>query len=607
MAEAEERRNDPILDPRKGDVEDDAASPHGRSLVALAGSMLVEINLFKLALVTGIMIVLPALLLGVAPLLATGWLRLLPRQSAELVSDLAAGLTLIAALGAALLGGRALYRTTERSFWSLVSVVVQPAYVLVRESLRHLVERHAPRRLDPAARRKATAAATLAAGLLLSALASLAVVEAWPATRWAGNVADLRTPQRLIAPTLANSVVIVGVFLALAALAWSIADAVMETPRGLDGFDAPEPGAPIWRVAHVSDLHTVGGPYEPRLESGRAGPRGNQALERTLDALARADAEAPLDLILVSGDMTDAGRATEWAAFLDAVERRPDLAPRLLLLPGNHDLNIVDRANPARLELPGAGGRTLREMRVLSALDSLQGERVRVPDGASGRPGPTLRAALRPHEDMIRSFGDRGDLRSARALGRLWGDMFPMVAPPATPGGLGVVLLNSNVEASFSFTNALGLVSHEQARAMSAAFRAYPHARWIVALHHHVIEYPGRPRFASRIGTALLNGSAFVRRLRPEAERIVVMHGHRHLDWIGSSGPLRIVSAPSPVMTGGDDGYFYLHRLAAGAGATLRLLAPERIALAGSGSAGRAATGPIGQEAGADRFTGRAG
>lgn len=583
MADTEDDATRPILDPRTGDIEDDASSPHGRSLVALAGSMLVEINLFKLALVTGVMIVLPALLLGVAPLLATGWLRLLPRQSAEIVSDLAAGLTLVAALAAALLGGRALYRATERSFWSLVSVVVQPAYVLVRESLRHLVERHAPRRLDPALRRRATVAATLAAGLLVSALATLAVLEAWPATRWVGNVADLRAPQRLVAPTLANSVVIVGVFLALAALAWSIADAVMEAPLALAGFDAPTAGAKTWRVAHVSDLHTVGGRYEPRLESGRAGPRGNQALERTLDALAQAHAEAPLDLVLVSGDMTDAGRATEWAAFLDAVERRPDLAPRLLLLPGNHDLNIVDRANPARLELPGAAGRTLREMRVLSVLDGLQGERVRVPNAATGRPGPTLREALRPYEALIRRFADRGDMRSARILAQLWDDMFPMVAPPATPDGLGVVLLNSNAQASFSFTNALGLVSHEQAVAMTAAIRGWPEARWIVALHHHVVEYPGRRRFASRIGTALLNGSAFVRRLRPEAARIVVMHGHRHLDWIGSSGPVRIVSAPSPVMTGGGEGYFYLHRLASGHGPSLRLLAPERIAIAGPG------------------------
>ena len=31
------------------------------------------------------------------------------------------------------------------------------------------------------------------------------------------------------------------------------------------------------------------------------------------------------------------------------------------------------------------------------------------------------------------------------------------------------------------------------------------------------------------------------------------MHGHRHIDWIGACGGLRIVSAPSPVMGGTDD------------------------------------------------------
>src|SRR4029077_13477461 len=39
------------------------------------------------------------------------------------------------------------------------------------------------------------------------------------------------------------------------------------------------------------------------------------------------------------GDMTDAGIAPEWAQFLDAVELHPALAERMLILPGNHDLN----------------------------------------------------------------------------------------------------------------------------------------------------------------------------------------------------------------------------------------------------------------------------
>ena len=39
----------PIIDPRNGDIEDDASSTKRRSLFSLAGSLLVEISLPKLA------------------------------------------------------------------------------------------------------------------------------------------------------------------------------------------------------------------------------------------------------------------------------------------------------------------------------------------------------------------------------------------------------------------------------------------------------------------------------------------------------------------------------------------------------------------------------
>ena len=104
---------------------------------------------------------------------------------------------------------------------------------------------------------------------------------------------------------------------------------------------------------------------------------------------------------------------------------------------------------------------------------------------------------------------------------------------------------------NFSFTNALGMISAGQARRLTAGFDAYPKARWIVALHHHLTEYPAPVEaFAERIGTALINGAWFLRVLRPYAARIVVLHGHRHIDWIGACGRLRLISAPSPVMAG---------------------------------------------------------
>lgn len=173
-------------------------------------------------------------------------------------------------------------------------------------------------------------------------------------------------------------------------------------------------------------------------------------------------------------------------------------------------------------------------------------------------------------------------------MAALWTLMFPLVLPPETDDGLGIVVLNSNAETHFSFTNALGLVSADQVRALGIVLGQYPRACWIVTLHHHVIEYPQPAKALSeRIGTALINGSWFVRRLQRLTGRVVVMHGHRHVDWIGECGGVLIVSAPSPVMNGTDyvDTYFYVHTLAAGIDGRLRLLEPERIIVAGTGAA----------------------
>ena len=96
-----------------------------------------------------------------------------------------------------------------------------------------------------------------------------------------------------------------------------------------------------------------------------------------------------------------------------------------------------------------------------------------------------------------------------------------------------------------------------------------------------------RPSVLSeRIGTALVNGSWFVRRLHKIADRTVLMHGHRHVDWIGECAGLRIVSAPSQVMEATDDEEtcFHIHSLAAANDGKLCLAGSERIAIKGVAS-----------------------
>jgi hypothetical protein len=564
----------PFLDPRDGDAEDDASSPKKRSLLAIAGSLLAEVSLPKLVLAWGMLILLPALALGLAPMLATAWVATFWAKLAALAGI---GSLLVLGVVAAMgwFGWRPLLRLAERAFWSLNSIAVQPAYALCREGLRHAVEGLAGRGADEARRARLRAATAAGGGVMTAAVALCAVALAWSATRWSAESGALAAPLQLLRPALANMVVLLGCYLAAASLVWGLADATMGQPRDLAGFDTAPAEARRWRIAHLSDLHAVGERFGFRIESGRAGPRGNDRMAETFARLAAIHAEAPLDLVLITGDMTDAGRSTEWAEFQLALAKHPTLAARTLMLPGNHDIAIVDRANPARLELPGSPGKRLRQVRALAALEAIQGERVRVLD-AHGSPGATLSAWLAPHRAAIVAFSDRGSLSGAFGLAQLWTDAFPMVLPPAEEDGLGVVLLNSNAETHFSFTNALGLVSAVDVQRLLGALAHWPKARWIIALHHHLVEYPHpASAFSERIGTALVNGSWLVRQLQPVAHRLVVMHGHRHVDWIGACAGLRIISAPSPVMETGAPAY--VHVLAAAPGGRLALEPPQEV------------------------------
>jgi hypothetical protein len=574
-----------LVDPRLGDIEDDASSTKRRSLLGIAGSLLAEISLPKLAVAWLLLIVLPGLLLGLVPLIASGWLATLSRKFLAPLGEVWPLLLLVLVLALGCLGGRPLLRAAERGFWSLNALAVQPGYALCREALRHLSERVLVRDVRAEQRAHLRAATAAGAGVILCGAALSVAVLAWPHSRWIGGVADLAAPHRLIVPALANTVVLLSAYLAAASIAWGLADALMDQPRDLPAFDQLPKGARTWRVAHLSDLHIVGERFGFRIESGRAGARGNDRIARLLARLSAIHAERPLHVILITGDLTDAGRSAEWAEFLAAVDGYPELGRRMLLLPGNHDLNVVDRANPARLDLPTSPGKRLRQMRALSAIAAVQGDRVRVVNDKAGRLGGTLADVLADRGQAIRAFADGGTLRLSAGLKQLWADAFPMVLPPDREDGMGVVLLNSNAETHFSFTNALGLVPAEQARALSVVVRQFPHARWIVALHHHLIEYPTAAKvFSERIGTALINGSWFVRQLDPLGGRIVVMHGHRHIDWIGLCGKVRIISAPSPVMEATDDQptCFHIHTLAAGSEGRLCLLPPERIEVAGA-------------------------
>jgi predicted MPP superfamily phosphohydrolase len=574
----------PVIDPRRGDVEDDASSSKRRSLLSLAGSLLAEISLPKLAVAWFLLIVGPGLVLGVAPVVAAIWFSKLSTSLEYPIAGIWPLAILAILVGVGWFGGRTLFRLAENSFWSLNSLAVQPAYTMGREALRQLAEGRLPARATKAQRARLRAAAAVVSGVLLCAVALGVLAAVLPSADLLRGASGVGSAGHLAVVALANTVVLVAGYLAVAALVWAIADATMAQPQDFDEFAERPSAGRTWRVAHLSDVHTVGERYGFRIESGRSGASGNERLRRLLAELDRLHASEPLDAILITGDMTDAGRSSEWADFMDAVSRHPGLAERMLMIPGNHDLNIVDRANPARLDLPTSPNKRLRKLRVLSAMGAVQGDRVQVVDRTRGRLGGTLAQALTPHLGAMARFADTGRPVWSKELTDLWTNVFPMVLAPDSDDGLGIILLDSNADTHFSFTNALGMIPTDQVRALESACAQYPRACWIIALHHHVVEYPRPAKLLSvRIGTALVNGNWFVRRLKPLARRIVLMHGHRHIDWIGECGGMPIISAPSPVMEATDDmqTYFYIHTLAVGADGHLKLLRPQRIPVPG--------------------------
>src|SRR5271155_6107333 len=162
-----------VVDPRRGDIEDDASSTKRRSLLSLVGSLLGEISLPRLAMAWILLLAVPGLILGFAPIVASVWISMVFQN---MVSPFAGiwPILLLAVIGAlGWFGGRGLFRLAESSFWSLHSLAVQPGYAACREGLRHLAERVLSSRATAAQLARLRAAATVAAGVVLCGLAAL--------------------------------------------------------------------------------------------------------------------------------------------------------------------------------------------------------------------------------------------------------------------------------------------------------------------------------------------------------------------------------------------------------------------------------------------------
>jgi 3',5'-cyclic AMP phosphodiesterase CpdA len=573
-----------IWDLRSGDADDNRTSPYGRGLWGVILSAALDFNIVKASIAFLALILGPALLVGVAPPLAVSAGRLK-------LHVLALGRTypltvlIISALVAAAMFriGRPLVSRVIDHFWTLHYTLVFPLFVALRETIRVVAERipGRPVTLQQLDRRR-RAGSTLAALLFAAAGAGLAWTAGFSLDLGLIEAGELR-PGFAIASALRNAATILGISTVIESMFWFWRELMLRDPV-LDWTPGPiEAGSRFARVAHLSDLHVVGERYGYRMEDGMQGPQGNQCVQNAIRKVSAMLGSVPLDRVLITGDVTDAGTRAEWAELLDLLREHPEVRARMSFVPGNHDVNIVDRSHPALPDLPWSAGQALRKLRVLLALDEIQGDRAHLVDRASGKPGPLLRDYLRRdgRMELLRDLARSGSWRGRREMSRTWETIFPLVEPAGN--GCGLILLNSNARSHFSLTNAIGVIDRAQLATLRSVLQCFTEQPWAILLHHQVVEYPLTSiSLRDRIGLALINAPDVLAAIAPHARRILILHGHRHRDWIGACGELVLCSAPSVTMGsyGIYCGSFHVHQVAFPKGGGIRLTATERIQVA---------------------------
>jgi 3',5'-cyclic AMP phosphodiesterase CpdA len=573
-----------IWDLRRGDMDDNRTSPYGRGWRSFVISTALESNYVTASIAFVALIIVPALLLGLAPPLIYTYGRHTLGSAVGIAKHPVAAVFSLAVLAAvAVWIARPLLRKAVESLWHLHYALVFPLFVALRETISALLEALPGETRASAGLDRRRRIGTVLAAMLM---ASGGLLLAWSV----GLLADpgfadvIMQPWAVARAGLSNAAVLLGLSTAVASLYWLAREIAWLRPLR-DWSSSPIPrDAAVVRVAHLSDLHIVGERYGYRMECGTHGPRGNRSVRHALRRLRAIDASTPIDRVLVTGDVTDAGTRAEWVEFLDLIRCHPDLRSRILFVPGNHDVNIVDRTNTGRFDIPWSVGHALRRLRFVVALDGVQGEHVHIVGRESGALGPSVRDYLRDGDRTarLRELAERGTWRGRWEISTVWDDIFPLVAPPTSPGGCGAILLDSNARSHFSATNAIGVVSHSQLKRLKAVLNASPAHPWIVLLHHHVVEYPHESvALGDRIALSLMNAPDVLSAISRHSSRVVIFHGHRHRDWIGTKGGIALCSAPSTTLgSDGADlyhGCFRIDELALTGNGGMHLASSERV------------------------------
>jgi len=139
-----------IWDFRRGDDDDNRTSPVGGDLRRVLISAALEFNYVKAAVGFLVLVIGPALLVGIIPSIAVTYGRLkFDAVASAGYSPITAVILLLVLVALALWVGRPLLPKALENFWHLHYTLVFPVFVAVREILRSIAEQFSGQAATP--------------------------------------------------------------------------------------------------------------------------------------------------------------------------------------------------------------------------------------------------------------------------------------------------------------------------------------------------------------------------------------------------------------------------------------------------------------------------
>lgn len=299
-------------------------------------------------------------------------------------------------------------------------------------------------------------------------------------------------------------------------------------------------------VAHASDLHAFA-------------PEQKAPDDKRLDVAIQCLAKAKADAILMTGDITEDGTHEAWTTLLNIPELT-EIKDRIILAPGNHDLNAVHLGvleSIIKVEHPRRTGTHIRALHFLHAANLIMGERTRLVCPYTSAQSTLADVLGRAQDDIECWEAQKPMRRKALAPARLLEKLFPMLVE--VPGvDCQFMVWNSVKLNRWPLLNAIGEIDQIQLQ-RGTTLLGWAGANAPVAhLIHHQVGVPRTlPRALSSaiqrwqrgtaIGMGLQNPADLLDWLAKRTQRSVILHGHHHKFFIikDKDRKAHIVSAPS--------------------------------------------------------------